>query len=674
MKSRHLSFILFLLFSTIAHSQTQTVTYQESFNDFVNPDRGFYYPIYTTTDPVLDAATLTSLRENAFTPFQGNYQVRVSLIFRYYVLEDFKNSNIPQSFLNNMQADFVALRAAGMRVIPRFAYDIAPDTSCGAAACPPYGDVQKSRVLAHIAQIKPLLQTNSDVISTAQMGFIGVWGEGYYTDHFGDPSPNGQGQLFNSNWRDRNEVLAAILDAVPNNRLVQVRYPQIKQKYIYGVNAPVTSAPLTASEAHQGTDKSRIGFHNDCFLASPDDFGTYFDYGSDNNTPSNQIGILKPYFSNDSKFVAVGGETCSDEYSPQNNCPNAGIAISEMENLNYSFLNSDFNNTVNNDWQSGGCMNEIKRRLGYRFVLKNGTYPRQATAGETINFTINFKNVGFAAPFNERILRLVFKNINTGQRYIRNISGDNVDTRFWHPSNQIPVNGSVSVPSNLPSGNYQLFLHIADPSDNNRIIDRPEYSIRLGNQGVWDNSTGYNDLKHNITIFSTTCASGNLNLTGTINSTQVYKTSRSITSTQKINPSANVTYTAQNSISLKTGFEARLGTQFRATIEGCTTNVSNIVENRTHSTEQPHPTMTIFPNPFIQEVNISLDIPQADYYTLTVYDVLGRTIMQPLQHQWLDAGIYQQPLYNWHNAGTTYFFVLQSSSIRVTRMVQQIKK
>lgn len=113
------------------------------------------------------------------------------------------------------------------------------------------------------------MQANTDVIACVQFGFIGTWGEQYYSDYFGDPSSNGtQQRLSNANWEDRAEVLRALLDAVPQDRMVQVRYPQIKQRYIYGVTALINSAPLTANEAFNLSEKSRIGFHNDCFLSS----------------------------------------------------------------------------------------------------------------------------------------------------------------------------------------------------------------------------------------------------------------------------------------------------------------------------------------------------------------------------------------------------------------------
>lgn len=166
-------------------------------------------------------------------------------MYRYYLLDAFTNTDvIAATYLSDLQTDFNIARQAGVKMIIRFAYTITPDTNCGAAACPPYGDVPKSRVLAHIAQLKPYLQNNADVLSVVQAGFIGVWGENYYTDHFGDPSPNGDGRILDSNWVKRNEVLSAVLDAVPVERMVQVRYPQLKQRYIYGIDAPPGSAPL----------------------------------------------------------------------------------------------------------------------------------------------------------------------------------------------------------------------------------------------------------------------------------------------------------------------------------------------------------------------------------------------------------------------------------------------
>ncbi len=488
--------VLIFLFSQVL--QAQTVTYNASTADIVNPDRGFYYPIEANSSSFvpLNLNNLISIRENAFTPWQGNYTVRTSLVFRHYVLSSFAGTdNLSSTFLNQMQADFDIARQAGVRLILRYSYTTSPNTSCGQAACSPYGDAPKSRVLAHIAQLQPYLQANEDVIAVVQSGFIGVWGEQYYTDYFGDASA--AGKLFNADWQNRIDVLDALLDATPTNRMVQARYSQMKQKYVGGPTAPVTSAPMAAGEAHTGSKRSRIAFHNDCFLAAADDFGTHWDYGSDATSASDQTGILKPYAAAEGMFTAIGGETCSDGYSPQNDC--SGIAVSEMASLHYSFLNSDYNNAVNNDWQTGGCMDEIKQKLGYRFVMLNGTYPGSASAGGNFSFTLNLENVGFAAPYNERELALVLRNTTTGNEYKASLSGSNTDTRFWYTGN-VTLNATASLPSSLPNGDYQVLLHILDPSNNGAIANRPEYSIQLANTNTWEASTGFNKLNHTVSI------------------------------------------------------------------------------------------------------------------------------------------------------------------------------
>ena len=487
-------------------SHAQTVTYQESSLDFPNPERGFYRPLeagYASNFPSLNASELTGNRTTPYTPYSANYQIQNTLVYRYYVLDNFKSSAISTAYLNNVRNDLTTIRQAGVKIIMRFAYTIEPNqTGCpDNTACPPYGDAPKQRVLAHIAQLKSIFSQYRDVIAVVQMGFIGVWGEQYYTDFFGDSSGNGnQGKLLDNNWQDRLDVLNALLAAVPESRMVQVRYPQIKQKAVYGINAPVTSAPITAAQAHNGSKIARIGFHNDCFLSSPDDFGTYFNYGTSSTSASSATNTLKPYFANDSRYTVVGGETCSDGFSPQNDC--SGIAVSDMQRLHYSYLNSEFSNEVNNDWQTGGCMDEIKRSLGYRLVMEQGTYASQAQPGSRFDFSLNLKNVGFAAPYNPRLVELVLRNTASGSTYKIPLTGEGGDVRFWLPEEEITLNRSLTLPAGVPAGSYELLLNLPDTSNNNIIANRPEYAIRLANENVWEAATGYNKLNHTLTVTS----------------------------------------------------------------------------------------------------------------------------------------------------------------------------
>ncbi|MBT1688687.1 DUF4832 domain-containing protein [Dawidia soli] len=498
--------VLFVaLLLTSAGFAQQSVTYTESTAEIQNPDRGFYTPINGVASAFtpLTATQLANLRNNPFTPWQGNYTVSPTIIFRHYVLAIFKSSALSASFLSGVQADFDAARTAGVRLMIRFSYTItAPSGSCGSWICPPYGDAPKSVVLGHIAQLKPYFQNNSDVILAVQNGFIGVWGEQYYTDYFGDASV--QGKLTDQNWQDRLDVLTALLDAVPSNRMVQVRYPQMKQKLIYGINAPVTSAAITPAQAYNGTNIARVGFHNDCFLSATDDQGTYWDYGTSATSASDQTTILKAYAASDSQYGAVGGETCSDAFSPQNDC--SGQAVTDLDLLNYSYLNSDYNNEVNSDWQDGGCMAEIKRRFGYRFVMLNGTFPTAATVGGSITVALNVKNVGFAAPFNPRTLKLVLRNTSTSTVYTVDITGSGADTRLWLSGQTAALNKTLTLPAGVPAGTYELLLHVSDMSNNGAVAARPEYSIQFANTGTWEAATGFNKLNATLTVSAASSA------------------------------------------------------------------------------------------------------------------------------------------------------------------------
>lgn len=545
-----------------------------------NPERGFYLPTitYASNYSSLNATYLASLR-TPFTPYNANFQVHTTLVFRYLVLDDFVSSPITTAFLNNLQADFDIARAAGVKLIVRFTYtNVAPTGNCGNWICPPYGDATKSQVLQHIGQLKPYLQNNSDVIATLQMGLIGVWGENYYSDHFGDASVSPY-ILSNSNWTDRSEVLDSLLRAMPLNRTVQVRYPQMKQRYIYGNGAPTSSAPLTAAEAYNDSDKARIGFHNDCFLASYTDFGTFSDYGPP--VSSDDTTNLKPYVGEDSQFVPVGGETCSVN-NPYDNCASVGgNADSELERFHYSYINSEYNNNVNNDW-TAICMADIQKKLGYRISLIDGTYPNSVNAGSSINVIINIENTGYAAPFNPRGIELVLRAIGSGDTYFAPLS---VDPRFWLPGSHT-INENICLPENIPAGSYAFLLNLPDPEES--LFDNPDYSIQLANLNVWESNTGYNSLNHTIQVNSpintSTCFGGQmfmqtsiydplycqsiLNLSNQL-LTDIYGAENKVISDGLVSPLEYIIFHAGDEIELLPGFEVLAGGSFWALIQDC---------------------------------------------------------------------------------------------------------
>lgn len=467
-----------------------TINYSESTEDIVNPERGFYRQqnIFASHYVPLDKNALMGYRSNQQVN-KALYTVSSSITYVEYILDSFRGSPISETFLKNFDKDCATARSAGVKLIVRFCYvNKAHGGDCADGICPPYGDAPKAIMLNHIKQLKPYLQKNVAVIACMQFGFIGIWGENYYSDYFGDASKSGNGRLLDNNWRDRIEVLKALLNALPKSRMIQVRVPQLKQRYIYGVKAGTQSAALKAAEAFNGTDKARLGFHNDCLLSGPTDYGTYNDYGNSSSPQKDATPALRKFEIQDSKFTVVGGETCDDTFSPQNDCGPTGKAQQEFAAFHYSFLNSAYNTEVNNDWVTGGCMDEIKQKLGYRFVLRTANISTRVKKGSTINLALKIDNVGYASPYNNRPVQLVLKNKADGKITTILLK---TDIQEWF-SGTIELRQKLALPVRLQAGLYDAYLNLPDASAS--ISSRPEYSVQLANQGLWEAQTGYNKL------------------------------------------------------------------------------------------------------------------------------------------------------------------------------------
>src|SRR4029079_11908982 len=111
--------------------------------------------------------------------------------------------------------------------------------------------------------------------------------------------------------------------ALPPERMIQVRVPQFKQKYVYGTSAATSVAPITSAVAFSGSNIARIGFHNDCYLASSTDFGTFSDYDFGAGTSAQDVTNLRNYLAQETRFAPMGGETCN-VYPPTTDCASAG--------------------------------------------------------------------------------------------------------------------------------------------------------------------------------------------------------------------------------------------------------------------------------------------------------------------------------------------------------------
>jgi hypothetical protein len=429
-----------------ASAADTTVTYAQTSETFANPERGLYHHTGDCDKQDFDVAVLRNYRTQ-----QG-----ISLVMCVFYLAEFKTSPISQTALDRLQRQFATVRAAGVKMILRFAYTTSTDGA----------DAPKDRVLSHLDQLAPALSGNSDVIYLMQAGFIGAWGEWYYTQNFGNA-----GVVSATDWANRKAVTDKILSVLPATRMVQLRTPKFKRTMY-------TTNPLPPGDAYNGTAIARLGHHNDCFLASPDDFGTY-------ENPA----VEYPYLAAETTYVAMGGETCAPN-PPRSSCP---TATSELSRFHWSYLNTDYHQGVLTSWRDEGCLPDVTRRLGYRFALQTGTYPSTAIRGGQLRASITLTNNGWAAPVNPRGAALILRNTANGTYYWFTL---NTDPRTWLPGTTTTLNPAITLPANVPSGSYALLLVLPDQ----QLTSRPDYSIRLANANVWEANTGYNDLRHVVTV------------------------------------------------------------------------------------------------------------------------------------------------------------------------------
>lgn len=414
------------------------VTFTESTTPLVNPERGLYRArnIYKSSD-TLKASEVKAQRAAGYT-----------LWYLGFYLTDFMKGDISSDFLDTFQASMDALREGGAKCVLRFAYrDYHNDKD--------EMDPEVNVVLHHVAQLKPFLQQNEDVIFVLQAGFVGAWGEWYYTSHFGfNPKTD-------ADYLPRKRLADALLDALPVSRQVQLRTPQFKMR-MYGLSVKDT---LTASTAHDGSALSRLAGHNDCFGASENDYGTFDNESKD-----------REFWKADTRYTIMGGETCG--LSDYCTCT---ASLKDMVNYHWTYLNRDYHSDVLNRWKSSGCYNEVVARLGYRLVLVDLFYAEDFAVGKPCSVTLRFYNTGFAAPMNPRDAILVWETPD-GKKEETPLGSD---PRTWQP-------GFHAVAANFTPSTSQgiLYLKLSDPL----LSDRPEYSIALANEHVFDAGTGLNKL------------------------------------------------------------------------------------------------------------------------------------------------------------------------------------
>jgi len=453
-----LLFTTSLLLALTGMASATTLTYTaDNTTDFPNPERGFYAH---TERHVTAQSTTTDMTARQF---EGAREENMTLMLRFYYFEKFRKADLPDNVLSQITADLNMFRQNGCKAILRFGYDNDNDDG--------YQDASLTWWLRHLDQLKPILAANADVIYVVQAGFLGVWGEWYFSScGTGDGIPQST----------KNSLLDKLLECVPASRFVQVRTPNYKRAYTGA------TAAMTSTDAYQNTKKGRLGHHNDAFLVGESNLGTYDNRYTDMN-----------YLAQECLYVPNGGENCITDEDTYKDWGTGAKAKAEMAKLHYSYLNSDYSKLPMAHWQQDGSYDELSRNMGYRYQLTTATLPDSGAVGKIVNVQLQLQNVGYAPLYNERHAYIVFKN--SSKTYSVQLA---TDPRTWLPNSAVTAIGeNISLPSDMAAGTYHMYLWLPDASAS--IANDPKFAIRFANSDIWDDNTGYNDLNASIIVTQT---------------------------------------------------------------------------------------------------------------------------------------------------------------------------
>ena len=433
--------------NTIESSPVKVSFIEDSSVNVLNPDRGLYDATYNLSS-AKDYNMFEDVRANGY-----------ALVYAKIDLAEFNSTaTLPNEFINTVHTNLAYAEDSGVKLIFRVQYRSNMEGV----------DPSKEIVSGHLEQLKQTLQEHKEVISVVQAGTIGAWGE--WHAFTGDYAESDVSYKVN-----RREVIETLITIFPE-KYIQIRTPMHKE-LLYGASQEYgdrsDTGKITSETAYSDETKAKIGHHNDCFLASETDMGTY---ASDN------IVFWKAYVQNDTKFSPVGGETCAigdGEEALLSSCTNA---LAELKAFQYSYLNDAYHPEVLQKWRDEGCYDEIRENLGYRLVAKTLTMQDMS---EGLALTLSIENRGYAAPYVRS--EVAFVLANSTQRYL--FEQPTVDIRRFY------VQESQAIESVLPyegveAGTYCLYMQIG----------RDYSAIRLSNAQLWDAESRTNRLACDIEV------------------------------------------------------------------------------------------------------------------------------------------------------------------------------
>lgn len=433
---------------------------QDDFLEY-NPDRGWRLEAFiNVANSLTDGMSDQPEPEKVVTVALDRYhKYRPQLCQVYFYLTGYKDTEtIPPEGFERMQRVFDAARERGIKLVVRFSYESDMQGT---------GEATDEIMLAHMKQLRPILEKNLEVIHTVEAGFLGAWGEwhSYKMEH------------------DELALLKGILDMVPESLYVQVRYPRVK-------NVLIRAEP-------ENPNLSRMGYHDDSF------FGWQRAVYNDGLNPWEEFW---EQMRRESAYGPEGGEMFwGCQYDLNLWDPTTGdLAIRKFSafhqntfSLYHSFIEEQYTawatpgagyysmfywqtEPITQEWltehkvafdplwfqdENGQPLERtafefVHDHLGYRLRALEVTLNGNLGCGETLHVSLNLKNTGFSAVFN---LESGFALLNQNGSVVSTVAaGDPTTWLSTSPSSNEPLTHTVAAALTLPetAGTYQVAFYL----------------------------------------------------------------------------------------------------------------------------------------------------------------------------------------------------------------------
>ncbi len=431
--------------------------------DLLNPERGIYYWSPEPGDPhtlvaewlYLDAACGEELVWN------GHGAAGTSALLDAYATRLLEH------------------RAAGRKVLFRPRYDTpASDAINGCGVFQADTDERQRR---HVGAVAAMLGDFVDVIAFVEAGYLGRWGEWNHAGYSAAEAP-----ILTDPTRRR-----AFIDEV-----VRAYQARGVDRFV-GLRRPLFARELADAFPPSG---ARAGFYDDCFMTNDSDYGTYSNFEDGNASNFADEAAARAFAEALTAGAPFGGETCPFAGARWQSCANMVGAASEPARLHLSYLHGGYAPDARATWEAGGCYDEIKRRLGYRFEIERVTYAPEVSPGETATVRVRIRNTGWSRLHNPRRAFVVLRSATgahlvggtaPGYATIPATVETHVQVGDFAPGQAVELEQSFVAPAR---GDYELRLLLPDPV-------RPEvpgYAVRIasrrGGGPLFDPATRENGL------------------------------------------------------------------------------------------------------------------------------------------------------------------------------------